>query len=85
MAKAVLFLNGEMIRQRGMSAPKRATLGHWVRRLQKTFATDLLGAGIAPSNVIVKSLIDDREIRVSLQGGEAYYVDRTADALATNQ
>lgn len=84
MPKAVLFINGEMVRQRGIPAPRRHSLTNWQKHLCKSFERDLkefAGLRLAICEPL-KVMVSEEEIRMSLPGGVAFLVDRVQDALA---
>lgn len=82
MAQAILFINGEMIRQRGVAAPKKATLDRWLKALEKTFTNDLEAAGLGGRLELHKGSVEPHELRLSCRNGAAFLVNREQDAMA---
>lgn len=81
MAQAILFYKGTMVRQRGIAAPKKATLDRWLHHLRKAFSKDLEEVGAPGVLNIWKHVVTQDEIRISCHGEVAFLVDRTVDAL----
>lgn len=77
MAQAVLYVNGERLRQRGLTAPKRPDLRGWTKELYKTFKTDLEPLGIMRLEVL-DSAASLEELRLSCKGEIGIVVDRLA-------
>lgn len=84
MAKAILYYEGQMIRQRGIAAPKRATIERWLHRLRNAFKKDLEDLGAPGVLNIWKHTATESEIRISCHGDVSFWIDRTADAMCTN-
>lgn len=82
MAQVILFYKGEMVRQRGMTAPKKATLERWLSYLRKVFSQDFVTLGVSAPLNIWKSSVTPEEIRISCHGDIAFYVVRGADPLS---
>lgn len=88
MPQAVCYYQGEELGRKGLHCPKRQTMDNWVKHLRKTFNKEL-GARGMPWGVIDlwgvrNSEVTPSEIRLGCFNGVGFYVDRNANALATN-
>lgn len=79
MAQAQLWIDDEFVRQRGLTAPRRADIKRWAKTLHKLFERDLAERSIGEARQVI---IDENTIRMKFDGGISYYVDRMADPLA---
>lgn len=87
MPQVVLFLDGHMVRQRGMAAPRRASdIRHWIRMCQRTFASDLTAANRAVHDlrqVHFVQRVEPEEIRLNFPDFNiGFVIKRQEDALA---
>lgn len=81
MAQAVMYIDSEKVCQRGLHAPKRATLDAWVKELRKVFQDKIDALGGLPSGTKFKMLnssVTDTEIRILCEYGFSFHVDRLA-------
>jgi len=91
MAQAVLFIDGERIRQRGLHAPKRNTgVTSWAKDILKLFAEDLIAANpdykYLRADRLTAANVNAEEIRLLWQVKDiavGVVIDRTANAMCT--